>query len=67
MVSKPAEPPVVDLLASAGVRVVTWDLPPELREHKIGPPITHDDLLSFHDDIQNEGWLDQLITHASGD
>ena len=67
MVSKPAEPPVVDLLASAGVHVVTWDMPPELRENKVGPPITHDDLLAFHDDIQNEGWLDQLITFASGD
>jgi hypothetical protein len=67
MVSKPAEPPVVDLLASAGVRVIKWDLPPELQETKSGPPITHDDLLAFHEDVQCADWLDQLISHATGD
>jgi hypothetical protein len=48
IVNKPAEQRVVELLVSAGVRVVNWDLPAELSEPKSGPAITYDDLLAFH-------------------
>jgi hypothetical protein len=61
IVNKPAEPRVVELLASAGVRVVHWDLPKELNEQKIGPPISYDDLIAFHFEIQYTNWL-ELIT-----
>jgi hypothetical protein len=65
-VSKPAETRVVDLLEAAGVSVMTWNLPGELSEAKTGPPISHDDLLAFHFEIQSDGWLDQLIANCTG-
>ena len=61
IVNKPAEARVIELLVSAGVRVVSWDLPAELSEPKAGPPITYDDLLAFHFELSNEGWLEQVI------
>jgi hypothetical protein len=65
IVSKPAETRVVDLLQSAGVPVKVWDSPAELCEAKIGPPITHDDLLTFHFQVQQAGWLDELISRST--
>jgi hypothetical protein len=61
IVNKAAEPRVIELLVSAGVRVVNWDLPAELSEAKSGPPITYDDLLAFHFELSTEGWLEQVI------
>jgi len=66
MVSKPAEPRIVDLLLSAGVQLVTWDLPAELAEAKSGPPITYDDLLSFHFDMEQDGWLEGMVNSIHG-
>ena len=66
IVTKPAEPRVLDLLLSAGVRLVTWQLPAQLSEPKIGPPICHDDLLAFHFDIQEADWLEQMIKWDDG-
>ena len=56
-VSKPAAEHVVDALVAAGVSVVRWELPGELWEAKSGPVITHDDLLSFHFELAEDGWL----------
>ena len=53
IVNKPAEQRVVELLVSAGVRVVNWDLPAELSEPKSGPAITYDDLLAFHFELES--------------
>jgi hypothetical protein len=61
IVNKPAEDRVVELLASAGVKIVNWDLPAELSEPKSGPPITYDDLLAFHFELSAEDWLDHVI------
>jgi len=61
MVNKPAEQRVVELLVSAGVRVVNWDLPAELSEPKFGPPINYDDLLAFHFELDSEDWFDHVI------
>jgi predicted RNA-binding Zn-ribbon protein involved in translation (DUF1610 family) len=61
IVNKPAEQRVVELLASAGVRVVNWDLPAELAEPKSGPPISYDDLLAFHFELDRDGWLESVI------
>lgn len=66
IVSKPAEPRAVELLQSAGVEFVRWDMPAELSELKAGPPITHDELLAFHFEVGQEGWLDDLITRSRG-
>ncbi len=59
-VSKEAEPRVVDLLVSSGVRLSVWQLPAELSEVKLGPPINHDDLLDFHGLLQGDEWFDEL-------
>ncbi len=49
VVVKPADPRIVELLVATGVRLATWRLPAELFESRSGGPITHDDLLDFHD------------------
>jgi hypothetical protein len=59
-VVKPAEARIVDLLVASGVRLETWSLPEELFEAKDGPPICHDDLIDFHQLLQNDDWLDDL-------
>jgi hypothetical protein len=59
-VSKLAEKRIVDLLASSGVQVAVWNLPAELYEPKTGAPISYDDLLEFHYQLQQEGWVDKL-------
>ena len=59
-VSKPAEPRIVDLLVSSGVRLSVWHLPAELNEAKVGEPICHDDLLDFHDLLQGDDWFEQV-------
>ena len=66
IVNKPAEARVIELLVSAGVKVVNWDLPPELYEQKSGPPITYDDLLAFHFELDSKDWLDQVIGAGGG-
>ena len=48
-VVKTAEPRTIDLLVASGVALDTWALPAELHEHHEGAPISHDDLLDFHD------------------
>jgi hypothetical protein len=56
-VSKAAEQRIVDLLVSSGVKVESWNLPLELRERPVGAPLTHDDLLSFHELLQGDDWF----------
>jgi predicted RNA-binding Zn-ribbon protein involved in translation (DUF1610 family) len=60
MVNKPATDRVVEALSQAGVRVLYWELPAELAEPKLGPPITHDDVLSFHLDLDAGSWQEEL-------
>ena len=59
-VSKPAEPNVVDILVSSGVRMAVWQLPAELFETRVGPAINHDDLLDFHQLLIDEDWFERL-------
>jgi hypothetical protein len=59
-VVKPAEARIIDLLVASGVRLETWTLPAELFEAKGGPPITHDDLIDFHHQLQSDDWITQL-------
>lgn len=62
-VAKECAPRIVDLLVSSGVRMSTWDLPAELFEAKIGPVISHDDLLDFHELLHgDDGWFAQLAS-----
>ncbi len=57
---KAAEPRIVELLVTSGVRLVTWSLPAELAETHTGDPIDHDDLLDFHTLLESDGWMDTL-------
>ena len=59
-VAKPAEPRIVDLLVSSGVRLSVWHLPAELGESKTGDPISHDDLLDFHHLLDEDDWFERL-------
>jgi predicted RNA-binding Zn-ribbon protein involved in translation (DUF1610 family) len=60
LVTRPATSRVVDLLVSAGVQAMTFTRPAELDEIHDGPPITYDDLLNFHYEVSDGGWLDTL-------
>ena len=64
-VTKLADPKIVDLLVSSGVRLTVWHLPAELHEQHQGSPITYDDLLEFHYAIQQEGWLERLVSSVT--
>lgn len=59
-VAKDAAPRIVELLVSSGVKLVTWELPAEMRERRQGPAICHDDLLDFHDLLGDDAWFDRL-------
>jgi hypothetical protein len=65
VVLKDAEPRIVELLVTSGVRLVTWTLPEELAEEHEGAPIDHDDLLDFHRLLETDGWMETLqrMTH----
>ena len=60
-VVKPAESRTVDLLIASGVRLITWSLPAELHEPKVGAPISHDDLLDFHRQLHDEDTLAEAL------
>ncbi len=61
-VSKLAEQRIVDLLVAAGVELSTWTMPAELFEPRpVGEPIGHDDLLEFHDLLQQPDWFDRVL------
>jgi uncharacterized protein YlaI len=60
-VAKDAEPRIVDLLVSSGVKLEVWQLPAEIYERRSGDPIDHDDLLDFHALLQSGGWFDRLL------
>ncbi len=60
-VSKPAEPRIIDLLVSSGVRMSLWRLPAELHEPKQGRPFGWDDVLEFHDLLERPDWFAQLL------
>lgn len=64
-VSKNAEPKIVDLLVSSGVRMNVWQLPAELDEPRDGDAISYDDLLEFHFELQQEDWMDKVSAMIS--
>lgn len=66
IVVKAAEPRIVELLVTSGVRLVTWHLPEELNEVHQGDPIDHDDLLDFHALLQRDDWIDTLRKMTPG-
>lgn len=61
-VAKPADAKVVSLLVSAGTALTMWRLPAELTEVRSGPPLTHDELLAFHQLLDGDDWFTQLAS-----
>jgi len=53
-IRKPAEHRIIDILLASGVELIEWSLPAELLETHEGLPISHDDLIEWHDLLQNE-------------
>ncbi len=69
LVVKSAEPRIVELLVTSGVRLVTWHLPDEMYEafgREGDPEIDHDDLLDFHALLQRDDWIDVLRRMTPG-
>lgn len=66
IVVKTAETRTIDLLVASGVSFTTWRLPAELAEPRKGEPISHDDLLDFHDLLHDDGALEQALAQFSG-
>lgn len=60
-VEKPADERVVRLLLSGGVTPQLIQVPAEALEIHEGPPITHDDLLAFHELLESDDWFDQVL------
>ena len=62
-VVKPAEPRTVDLLVASGVSYETWVPPLELSEPRgMGDPISHDELLDFHDLLSDDDRLGEALS-----
>jgi len=60
-VVKAAESRTIDLLLASGVALLPSDIPAEVRERPDGDPLTHDDLLDFHQLLhQDDSWIEQL-------
>lgn len=66
-VSKPAEPRVVDVLVASGVKLTVWQLPTELNESHAGAPISYDDLLQFHFELQRDDWFERVTGTFAGE
>ena len=64
-VVKSAEPRTIDLLVASGVAFTTWRLPAELEESHQGAPISHDDLLDFHDLLSDDAALEHAMAQFS--
>jgi len=67
LVVKPAEARTIELLVASGVRASSGDVPAEVRERgDAGQPITHDDLLDFHDLLhRDDSWQTSLSTDGN--
>jgi hypothetical protein len=61
-VEKPADERVIRLLLSGGVMPTLVHVPAEILEPRQGPPIDYDDILNFHETLQNESWFEQLLS-----
>jgi ribosomal protein S27AE len=59
-VEKPADDRVIRLLLSGGVMPMLVHVPAEVLETHDGPALTHDDLLAFHEMLEEDDWFEQL-------
>ena len=66
-VTKEAESRVVDVLVASGVELSIWQMPAEMHEEHHGAPITYDDLLLFHFELQDDDWYGRLAGTLAGE
>jgi predicted RNA-binding Zn-ribbon protein involved in translation (DUF1610 family) len=59
-VQKPADDRIVRLLLSGGVMPTLMHVPAEALEPRTGPPISHDDILAFHEMLSRDDWFEEL-------
>lgn len=62
VVLKPAETRTIDLLVASGVSLQTWSLPRELWEPRYGSPISHDDILDFHQCLADDRAFNEALS-----
>ena len=60
-VEKPADERIVRLLLSGGVMPTVTHVPAEAMEVKQGPAFNYDDLLNFHELLEQDDWFDDLV------
>jgi hypothetical protein len=60
-VEKAADDRIVRLLLSGGVMPVPVHVPAEALEIRSGPALTLDDLLDFHEALERDDWMDDLL------
>jgi hypothetical protein len=60
IVVKSADNQIVEILTAAGVPTIRWKAPTESLPSPALQPITHDDLLGFHELLESETWLAEL-------
>ena len=64
---KPASRRTLDLLVASGADVTFWSVPVEnLVDFGVGP-LTHDDLLEFHDKLQDDAAIAAALGELVGD
>lgn len=52
---------ILQKLVNCGVKLKVWHLPDELRQIATGPNFTIDDVIDFHFDLQDLGWIERQI------
>lgn len=70
LVTRRAEPRIVELLVAAGCRLKTWTLPVELADKQRSgdePPIGIDEEIDFHEQVQDEGAFDKAFGKLCGE
>ena len=63
--AKPADHRTIDLLVRLGVHMDTWTLPAELFEKRSGREINHDDLLEFHNLLEDDALIAKAVAELS--
>ena len=64
VVGNGTEIPIVTAVKGDGEENVVH-VPAEVLERRNGPPITHDGLLAFHEKLERDDWMDDLLNARS--
>lgn len=59
-VHKPANDRAIETLIAERARAVVWQFPAEMTEAHDGPPLTLDDLIDLHIELETEDWPERI-------